>query len=169
MRRISIGMRRAIMLLSFVLLSGCLPFPIGKTTYRPEVDLSVVDVQGKAVPHARIETCATTHWAPGCVYRESFRADDHGRVRISAKRRWTWCCLGEAPLPYATFAACDDRGDIAYEMIDEPPRALKLELVVKPGPPPPAPPQGMEQGSVVTPNHGKRGEARRWAMSACEP
>jgi hypothetical protein len=151
-------------LFALTLLAGCFPY---RETYRPEVELTVIDAHGKPLAHAQVETCSPTHWSSECRFRDSFRTDENGRFHIAARRKWDWCCLGEAPLPYVIFAACDDHGGVAYKMIDEPPKhPIALRLVVIPGPPPPAPFEP-KTGELVTANASRGPEARQWAMKAC--
>ena len=114
-----------------LLLCACFPY---RETWRPAVDGVVVDGTGTPAPSVRIVACTQTHWSPECKFRGGTTTDANGRFHFSVVKQWDWCCLGEAPRPSTTFAACaEGRGGLAF--VDYRTPSQPLSLVLLPGPP----------------------------------
>lgn len=100
-------------------LTGCFPY---REVYRPAVSGIVLDDDGHPATGVAVLTCSASRWAglhadQGCPRQGITRTAADGSFSLPRFTEWTWCCLGEAPLPITAVTACAPDGSIGGMLI----------------------------------------------------
>jgi hypothetical protein len=148
-------------LLCAIAVPACFPY---SETYRQEVKGRVVDEAGAPVAGVRVDACSASRWSGGatvegaaCPRRSTAVTSATGDFSFAPVRERSWCCLGEAPLPFTRLYACAADGRAGLAVFNAKPGPLSLTLPVGAAPPVQAP---------LGPSYGdgsdEQGSTRAW-------